>query len=127
MRKFQFPISKGQIIISALLILFVFLMMDLNARLTELSRQNDQLRQIQGDVLNYRKTETFLKTQIAFAKSDAGVEAWARQENSESQSGDILIVPLPGNGPTPTPHVTPTATPEPIENWVVWRTLFFGD
>jgi cell division protein FtsB len=127
MRKFQFPISKRQIIISALLILFVFLMMDLNSRLTELSRQNEQLRQIQVDVLNYRKTETFLKTQIAFANSDAGVEAWARQENSESKPGDILIVPLPGNGPIPTPRVTHTATPEPVENWVIWRALLFGD
>ncbi len=119
-------IQKKQLVIIALLVVLFFLMMDLNSRLSELSRQTAQLESIRTEVGEIRLTEQFIQTQIAYATSEAAVEEWARQDGRMALPGDQVVVPLPPPGVTPVPLEFPVATVQPVPHWHIWRLLIFG-
>jgi hypothetical protein len=122
----RLSISKKQIIIAVVLIIFVYLITDLNTRLTVLTQQNEQLDRIQLEVTNFKKTEFYVNTQIAYASSDAGVESYIRVYGSAIKPGDVPIIPLSARNITRTPAVRPTSQAEHVENWVIWRVLILG-
>ncbi len=120
-------ISRKQIVVASVIILFVFLMMDLNARLAELSRQSGQRDRMQTEAVNLMRTEAALQAKIDYATSDLAVEEWAREQGHMQRSGDVVIVPLPGEGVTPTPAVTVEPTLTPVPKWQIWRMLILGE
>jgi len=120
--KFNFK----QTLLIVMIIGFVFMMMDLNSRLSSLFRLTGQLDQVSTEVVHLQATKDEINRQIDFAKSDAAVGQWARQEHM-GLPGDKLIVPLPGSKATPQPKVQPVVTPETSSGWEVWRELFFGE
>jgi cell division protein FtsB len=126
MKNTGFKITKKQFITIALLIMFVFLMMDFNSRLSELSRQNARRDQVQTEVQALIWTEEALKVQILYATSEAAVEDWAREQGHMSRPGDVVIIPLPEGEVVENVIVTPAPTPKPLENWEVWRMLLLG-
>jgi hypothetical protein len=105
---------------------FVFMMMDLNSRLSALFRLTGQRDQVSTEVANLQATKEDIQQQIDFANSDAAVGQWARLEHM-AQPGDKPIVPLPEGQMTPQPTVQPATTPETPSQWQVWRELFFGE
>ncbi len=119
--KFNFK----QTILIIMIIGFVFMMMDLNNRLSALFRLTGQRDQISTEVAQLTATMDEIQREIDFAKSDAAVGEWARLEHM-AQPGDKLIVPLPGSKATPQPSVKTTSVPEVALPWQVWRELFFG-
>lgn len=120
-------IQKKQLVIIGLLVVLFFLMMDLNSRLSELSRQTAKLETISTEVIELQKTEQVLQTQIAYATSEAAAEEWARQNGRMALPGDRVVVPLPPPGITPTPLEFPPATVKASPNWHIWRLLIFGE
>ncbi len=120
-------INRKQIVVAGVIILFVFLMMDLNARLTELSKQNAQRDRMQTEAVNLLRTEAALQAQIDYATSDLAVEDWAREQGHLQRPGDVVIVPLPGEGVTPTPVITVEPTLTPVPKWQIWRMLILGE
>ncbi len=119
-------ISKKQIAVAGMIILFVFLMMDLNSRLTELSRQRTQRDRMQTEAVDLIRTEAALQAQLDYATSDLAVADWAREQGRMQQPGDMVIVPLPGEGVTPTPEITVEPTLTPVPKWQIWRMLILG-
>jgi hypothetical protein len=128
MEKWSIPkIDKRQIIIVGVIVVLGFLLMDLNARLWELDRKNSQRESVQTQVAEQMVTFEYLHTQIAYATSPASVNDWARESAHLSQPGDIVIIPIPPGGVSPTPETLPTSAAQPVKNWQVWWSLFFGD
>jgi cell division protein FtsB len=121
-----FKINRKQFVTIALLVMFVFLMMDFNGRLTELSRQNARRDQVQTEVQNLSWTEEALKGQVLYATSEAAVEDWAREQGHMSRPGDVVIIPLPQGEVAESIVVTPVPTARPLDNWEVWRMLLLG-
>jgi len=117
---------KRNIAVAGAIIILFFLMMDLNGRVSDLIRLSAKRDEIQTQVAQLTRTEIALHTQIAFATSDVAVEGWVREDKRWIREGDIPLIPLAPPNETPVPQVTPTPTPEPVENWQVWRALFFG-
>ena len=107
--------------------LFIVLIADLNSRLMELDRLNQERDQMATRYYWVTSTEAVLKTQIAYAQSDAAVEEWAREEGHMMKEGDVVIVPMVPNDATEQPEILPTATPQVVEEIDAWRAIFFGD
>jgi cell division protein FtsB len=126
MKSTGFKINKRQFITVGLLIMFVFLMMDFNSRLAELTRQNARRDQVQTEVQALVWTEEALKQQVLYATSEAAVEDWAREQGHMSRPGDVVIIPLPQGEVAEQVVVQPIPTVEPMENWQVWRMLLLG-
>ncbi len=118
--------NKTQILAIVIFVVFVFLMMDLNKRMSELFRLSSQRDTQQTEVVQLRRTEQALVTQVAYATSDAAVKKWAYEEGHKMMPGDNVIVPVsPGNYTPPAPTQI-AVTPQVVENWEVWKALFFG-
>lgn len=119
--------NKKQILVIAVLLLIIALMMDLNNRLSELSRLSKQRDQEATDVTILLRTEQALKTQVAFATSDAAVRPWAYSEGHKSMPGDVVVVPVSPPDYTPPAPTVIAPTPQKVDNWEVWWALFFGE
>jgi cell division protein FtsB len=119
--------SRKQIFVIVLILMFIYLITDLNARVTEMTTLVNQRDNMRTEVLALKQTEMALRTQMAYVTSDAAVREWAYEDGHKAMPGDNIIVPLsPSDYVTPTP--TPIAvTPEKVENWQVWWALFFGE
>jgi cell division protein FtsB len=125
MKKLRF--NSKRLMAGGIIVLFIFMMMGLNARLSELFRLSAQRDSMATQVSNLDATTENLRTKIAYATSVAAVEDWARDEGHLVRPGDVLIIPLSPNGATVVPSVQPTPTPVVITNWQVWSALFFGE
>ncbi|MEJ5202285.1 MAG: septum formation initiator family protein [Anaerolineales bacterium] len=126
-KKWSVRLNLQRLLMVVLLVLFGFLMMDLNTRLQELSRVSAQRDLVKTQVAAQVATQQYLNTRIAYVGSDEYVEEWARQEAHMAKPGDHVIVPLPPENAqsTPTPLILPTV--EPAKPWEVWWALFFGE
>jgi hypothetical protein len=103
----------------------ILLVLGFNNRISEMRRLSIEAENMSQDVDQLEQTRVVLATQIAFAASDAAVEAWAYEEARWIREGDYPIVPFSPNNGTPEPAsvlVNPQAS---TENWRVWKALFF--
>lgn len=103
-----------------------FLLMDLNSRMTDLTRLNSQLGEMQTEVGDLKATEFALSTNMVYSTSDAAVSEYARSHGMV-QDGEKLVVPLAEGTPEPLQYVEPTPVLEPVTNIDIWRALFFGN
>lgn len=124
MQKFR-PRIKQLLVIAGFVVLF-FLLMDLNSRLNDLTRLNNQLSEMETEVGGLRITQDELRAQIAFATSEAAVNLYARNSGMV-RDGEKLVVPLPVGTPMPDQAFLPTPTPLNVNNRDIWWALFFGD
>ena len=106
------------------LFVLILLVMDFNNRMAELTRLSAQKEREALEITTLIETQVFLETQMAYATSDAAVEAWAREEGRWVLPGDHLIVPLPPEGYTPEPMYIATPTPQQLTNWEAWKEWF---
>ncbi len=99
----------------------------LNRRMADARRLTRARSQLETEVEMLETQGVGLETQVAAGASTPTVEAWARREAKLVQPGDVLVVPIPGEAPTP----APTAEAEPAEappgSWEVWMALVFGN
>lgn len=116
---------KQLLVVAGFVVLF-FLLMDLNTRLNDLTRLNNQLEKMETEVGGLRLTQDELRAQIAYATSEAAVSQYARNSGM-IREGEKLIVPLPAGTPMPDQAVQPTATPLQVKNSDIWWALFFGE
>jgi cell division protein FtsB len=125
MKKFNY--DKKQITFVALIIIFFFMILGLNSRLSELFHLSDQQMIMQTKVSSLKNTDIALNTQIAIATSDLAVEAWARDQGHLAQSGDVVIIPLPPSSEPQDLSIQVAKTPNDTENWQIWWDLFFAN
>ena len=123
----EFPFSMRRVAIFAGVIILILVMVELNSRLEELNRLNDQLDQVRVAATQSIQTQVALQTQLVYAGSDIAVEEWARTEGHYMKEGDQPVVPLGQPGSDPVVVATPTPMPTPMQNWQVWWGLFFSE
>jgi hypothetical protein len=104
--------------------ILVFLVMDFNSRMAELRRLTAEKENVSARVTSLVDTQSALQTQVSYATSDAAVYYWAYNFERLGNEGDVLVVPIQAPGYTPEPTPTPVVTPEVIQNWQVWLSLF---
>ena len=102
----------------------VLLVMDFNNRMAELRRLTAEKEDVSARVTSLVETQVSLETQVAYATSEAAVYYWAYNFEHLGKEGDVLVVPIQPEGSLPQPTPTPVVTPEIIQNWQVWLSLF---
>ncbi len=104
--------------------ILIFLVIDFNSRMAELRRLTAEKQNVSARVTSLVDTVSAMQTQVAYATSEAAVYYWAYNFEHLGQEGDVLVVPIQPAGYTPEPTPTPVVTPEVIQNWQVWLSLF---
>jgi hypothetical protein len=102
----------------------VLLVMDFNNRMAELRRLTAEKEVVSARVTSLVETQISLETQVAYATSEAAVYYWAYNFEHLGKEGDVLVVPIQPEGSLPQPTPTPVVTPQVIQNWQVWLSLF---
>jgi hypothetical protein len=102
----------------------VLLVMDFNNRMAELRRLTAEKNDVSARVTSLVETQLSLETQVAYATSEAAVYYWAYNFQHLGKEGDVLVVPIQPEGSLPQPTPTPAVTPQVINNWQVWLSLF---
>lgn len=108
-------------------ILLFFMVLGLNARISEYFRLTGQRDQMQDRIELLKGTQLALETQIAYAASDKAVEEWARTFERMGNPGDQIIIPLPETEITQEINYVPTPSVEDQEKWQIWFRLFFDE
>jgi hypothetical protein len=121
------PINVRRVSVIIGIFLLVFIVLEFNRRLEEFNLLNEQNQLVRAQVTEAVKTKFALQTAVAYAKSTAAVEEWARTDGHYIQDGDLPVVPVGVPGAAPIEIKTPVPTPTPMQNWEVWWSLFFGD
>jgi hypothetical protein len=127
MRRIRLQGNKKPLLIFGGVILAVFLLMDLNARVAEFFSVTSQRDKVGTEVAHLWLTQQVLNTQLAYAHSEAAVEEWAREEGYLVRPGDIRVVPLSAGAITPTPMSTPIPPPVFADNWEIWKAVLLGE
>lgn len=120
-------VYKKRLLILGLVLIIMFLVMDLNSRLTELEELQLERDRIATEAFAYAQTRIVMETKVAYADSSDAVEDYAESQQMTNDDGRILIVPLADSNITPTPKVISTPTVLIYEKIEVWKELFFGD
>ena len=105
-------------------VVLVLLVMDFNNRMAELRRLSAEKEDVSARVTSLVQTQQSLETQVAYATSEAAVYYWAYNFEHLGKEGDVLVIPIQPEGSLPQPTPTPVVTPEVIQNWQVWLSLF---
>ena len=122
----RFPRFGKQWIFIVLIAILFFMVLGLNARISEYFRLTSQRDEMQQRIDNLQATQIALETEIAYANSDKAVEEWARTFERLVQSGDQVIIPLPPPDFTPETNYLAIPIPQTREKWQVWWELLFG-
>jgi hypothetical protein len=121
------PINVRRVLVIIGIFVLVFVVLEFNRRLEELNMLNEQNELVRSQVTRAAQTHLALQTAVAYANSTAAVEEWARTDGHYIQDGDLPVVPVGAPGAEPIQINTPVPTPTPMQNWEVWRELFFGE
>ena len=105
--------------------ILILLGVGLKNRVTLLRQLSQEREVVNTQIAGLEATRAVLQTEIAYATSDTVVEEWAYSEARMIRDGDNLIVPISPYESTPTPSPPVAVNPEEMENWEVWRALFF--
>ena len=120
------PINARRVLVTIGIIVLVFVVLEFNRRLEELSLLNEKNAAVRAEATQIMQTQVALQTAVAFANSTAAVEEWARTDGHYVQDGDLPVVPIGAPGAAPIELSTPIPTPKPMQKWEIWRELFFG-
>jgi cell division protein FtsL len=121
----KFSWIKRNLYLIIIIVVAVYLIIDLNTRLSTLNFLEDQEQTLEADVDNLQSTLDTVNDRIDYSNSDTAVEEWARQQGLMRQEDDHVILPLPGEYETPTPTAVPEVEVTQAPNWSIWQSLIF--
>lgn len=129
-RKRTGQLSGVQIMFAAILAIGLALAINLSSLINSARPLQEKFRQLSDEITRLEREQANLIVERDFARSDAYVESWARNEGKMVRPGDVLVIPVPSGlnlEPTPVPEFSvavETTPPEP-EAWMLWWALFF--
>jgi hypothetical protein len=123
----QSPVNLRRVATFVGIFLLILFVIEFNTRLEELNRLNDQLDEVSARATQAMQTQSALQTQVAYAGSTDAVDNWARADGRYMQEGDQPVIPLEAPGSAPLIVSTPVPSPTPMQNWEIWRALFFDE
>jgi len=121
------PINVRRVAVIIGIFVLVFIVLEFNRRLEELTMLNRQNDLVRTQATQAVQTHNALQTAVAYANSTAAVDEWARTDGHNIKDGDLPVVPVGEPGSPPITEDTPAPVPTPLENWEVWWQLFFGE
>lgn len=121
----QFPIRLKRVAVFAGIFILILFVIEFNTRLEELNRLNEQRDETRALATQSVQTQIALQTQVAYAASTEAVEKWVRTDGHYLQEGDQPVIPVEIPGSAPVIVNTPIPSPTPMQNWEIWRALFF--
>ncbi len=122
-----FNIERGRLLLLILLVGFILFILQINNLQNKLTPLQEQVATARVESTQLIATQYALQTEIAHATSPAAVEEYARGEAHMVKPGDklVVVIPVPGTEPTPTPQVVPSdIVRTPLETWLL---LLFGN
>lgn len=122
----RFNINLQRIGILVGLGVLLLMIMNFNARMSELVRLQNQAATVQAQATDVAFTQVALETQAAYATSDKAVEEWAREQARLALPGDQVVIPIPAPGSTPQPTPSPTPILQNLTKLDIWIELLFG-
>ena len=120
------PINLRRVLVIIGIIILIFIVLEFNRRLDELNNLTDKNNSVRTEATQIIQTQQALETAVAYAKSTAAVEEWARTDGHYLQEGDQPVIPVEQPGSAPVIVNTPIPEPTPMQNWEIWWTLFFN-
>jgi cell division protein FtsB len=112
--------------ILAIVVLGILVLGDLNRRMADARRLEQDTLILQTEVAAMATERVDLLTRVAEATSENVVAAWAREDAKMVRPGEVLVVPVGPPGATPVPGELPTDQDEDISNFEIWLALLFG-
>lgn len=120
------PLTLPQFLAMAAVVVALLIGLDFSQRLARENYLVASVNQESTEVAILAAEHADLKTQVAYATTDAAVIEWAHSSGKMVLPGEVLVAPiLPTPAPTQPPAPPPTALPPPT--WLLWRNLFFDD
>lgn len=114
------PKQIGLLVLAALALMIV---VDFSQRLAQSQQRVEQSQLVASEVALLEAEQSALKTQVAYATTDAAVIAWAHSAAKMVQGDEVLVVPvIPTGAPTPLP--TPLPLPTQAPNYQLWVQAF---
>lgn len=129
-RKRTGQLSGVQVMFAAILAIGLALAINLSSLINSARPLQEKHRQLSDEITRLEREQANLIVERDYARSDAYVENWARNEGKMVKPGDVLVVPVPSGlnlEATPIPELgvaVETTLPEP-EAWMLWWALFF--
>ena len=112
--------------ILAIVVLGILVLGDLNRRMADARRLEQDTLTLQTEVAAMATERVDLMTRVAEATSEKVVAAWAREDAKMVRPGEVLVVPVGPSGATPVPGELSTGQDEDISNFEIWLALLFG-
>ncbi len=112
--------------ILAIVVLGILVLGDLNRRMADARRLEQDTLILQTEVAAMATERVDLMTRVAEATSEKVVAAWAREDAKMVRPGEVLVVPVGPPGATPVPGELSAGQDEDISNFEIWLALLFG-
>jgi len=112
--------------ILALVVLGILVLGDLNRRMADARRLEQDAILLETEVAGMATQRVELLTQVAEATSEPVIAEWAHEQAKMVLPGEVLVVPLAPGGATPTPAPGSAANDEAPSNFEIWLALLFG-
>jgi cell division protein FtsB len=130
-RKRTGQLSGLQIMFAAILAIGLILGINFTTLVASGQPLQQLYQQVQAEIKQLEQEQIQLIQERDYARSDAYVARWAREEGKMVLPGEVLVIPVPAQtnaevAPT-TPEITfpiETSPPDP-DPWQVWWALFF--
>ena len=116
----------GQILLVIMGIVVLYLAVDLSRLVSVGYQRRQELRRVEAQLTAAQARQSELQAQLAYARSEAAVDEWAR-DNGLVRAGEVpvVIVAPEAEGRTP-PGQQPAGDADPATIREAWWRLFFG-
>jgi cell division protein FtsB len=112
--------------IVALVVLGILVLGDLNRRMADARRLEQDAITLETEVAGMATERVELMTQVAEATSEPVIAEWAHEQAKMVLPGEVLVVPVAPGGALPTAESGETGQEEPPSNFEIWLALLFG-
>jgi cell division protein FtsB len=124
------PPSSLQVMFAAILAIALILAINFASRITGAQPLQQTYDEVSAELEQLRQEQAALIAQRNYVRSDAYVEAWARDEGKLVRPGESLYIPVPVAGAqtvteSETTFVPIETSPPQPPPWVIWWQLFF--
>ncbi len=123
-------LSGLQVMFAAILAIGLILGLNFTSLITAGRPLQELYGSVSQEIERLEAEQAELLVERDYARSDAYVESWARDEGKMVRPGDVLVIPVPSDvvveaTPEPLPNINVETTPPEPENWTLWWRLFF--
>ncbi|MCA9908419.1 MAG: septum formation initiator family protein [Anaerolineae bacterium] len=122
--------SSIQIMFAAILAIALILAINFSSRIAATQPLQQTYDEVRAEIDRLRAEQSSLIQERDYVRSDAYVEAWARDEGKMVRPGEVLVIPVPSAVDVDTTlpdtaFVEVETSPPQSDPWVVWWELFF--